>query len=1008
MSISQASLAAIVSPLRWLAAAALIVIVDLGAIVFGAMTYAADPPSDVQGTGTGRLELYDDGFVVGRLMPSEQGESVRWQADGFTEPLDFELNEVRRITLEPAVVQRERPQPDATQSEASSADLITGDAKQEFACMLAGGDCLYGYPISLSPDHFLLQTAYGQQLRIDRSMVARLVRSVAGQRRGRQVSQDDPGRKTPWQFDLTGQRWAPGVESLDRKVTEAVTGSGEFIDLDLKSQCVLEVDVVWESTPQFELALAIAHAHDSLQQAIRLTVWDGELVLVRELDSQLHLAVVLPATELAKLDHVQLKLYLDPAAGRVVARRPSGELLTEFSVPADNELLGVGVRSFVGETTQVMHLAATPFVWSELPGLDHASDSAPVVLRSGEVVAGEIERLDETMQQIQLKHSSGERLIAFQDIQQLILNPVNELPPGHTTADESAAPLFQIDTADDWHIQGYWLGVDLDQFRLKVEGIAEPVAVPLGQLQRISNRRRARADSITLKASRSGRLIAEGISLRGKVVASDPGAKEPQLRWQPEGSLNSAPLRLPIDGEIVYRSVQPANQTIGREREMERVPQGAVGGVLWQLLGGPARPAIRLQRVGPTDEIVKGNPALNATPASSATLFLRTGDTVTCEIEAIDEQGVRFSSSAVEQGLARHDQVKTVILAPLVQPKQISEATRDRLLMVPRSRRDDPPTHLICSRTGDFLRGRLIGLDDQVLRMETRLERREIPRERIAQIFWLHPQTVDEQSPEEQPQEALVTEAQPENRPFQRAQALRRDGTRMTFDYHTCRDDSVLVGHSDLLGECQIDVLQLDRLLLGSAVERSADESPLALWRLHAAPIPKAFLPGAEGAGPSGTESALVGKPAPPFQLELLDGKKFQLAENHGRVVVLDFWASWCGPCIQAMPQIEEVVREFPQDRVQLVAVNLQESAETIKPALARMGLEEVTVALDRSGSVAELYGVTAIPQTVIIGPTGDVARLYVGVNSSLASDLHAAITELLQPEAAEQAIENE
>ncbi len=92
---------------------------------------------------------------------------------------------------------------------------------------------------------------------------------------------------------------------------------------------------------------------------------------------------------------------------------------------------------------------------------------------------------------------------------------------------------------------------------------------------------------------------------------------------------------------------------------------------------------------------------------------------------------------------------------------------------------------------------------------------------------------------------------------------------------------------------------------------------------------------------------------------------------------------------------------------MQLVAVKLQEPAETIKAALERMGLEEVAVALDRSGSVAEQYGVTAIPQTVIVGPSGDVARLYVGINSSSASDMHAAITELLQPESDEQATDD-
>ena len=478
---------------------------------------------------------------------------------------------------------------------------------------------------------------------------------------------------------------------------------------------------------------------------------------------------------------------------------------------------------------------------------------------------------------------------------------------------------------------------------------------------------------------------------------------EPQLRWHPDGSLNSASLHLPIDGEIVYRSDRPSLDAIAATQELQVRQRGGLGGALLQLFGGPAQPVRRVQVAAPQLEVVKGGGLLAIVDQLQASLFLRTGDTITCDIQKIDERGIHFSSPTVEQGFARHDQVKTVILAGLIQPKQISEATRERLLMVPRGRRDDPPTHLICSRTGDFLRGRLVSLDETTLRLETRLETREIPRDRIAQIFWLHPQAADDQL-----QETSGTDTQVADRMPQRVQALRLDGTRMTFDFLACRDDSVIVGHSDLLGECQVDALQLERLLLGSAVNRSADDSPLALWRLHDAPIPKAFLPGAEGSGGSGTESALVGKPAPQFELELLSGEKFRLADSGGRVIVLDFWASWCGPCIQAMPQIEEVVRDFSPDQVQLIAVNLQEPAETIKAALERMGLEEVAVALDRSGSVAEQYGVTAIPQTVIVDPSGDVARLYVGINSSSASDMHAAISELLQREVDESALEAE
>ncbi len=66
--------------------------------------------------------------------------------------------------------------------------------------------------------------------------------------------------------------------------------------------------------------------------------------------------------------------------------------------------------------------------------------------------------------------------------------------------------------------------------------------------------------------------------------------------------------------------------------------------------------------------------------------------------------------------------------------------------------------------------------------------------------------------------------------------------------------------------------------------------------------------------------------------------------------MVLDFWATWCGPCIQAMPQVERAAGEFKEQGVRLVAVNLQETAEQVTGMLERQKLK-VTVALDRDGS---------------------------------------------------------
>ncbi len=141
----------------------------------------------------------------------------------------------------------------------------------------------------------------------------------------------------------------------------------------------------------------------------------------------------------------------------------------------------------------------------------------------------------------------------------------------------------------------------------------------------------------------------------------------------------------------------------------------------------------------------------------------------------------------------------------------------------------------------------------------------------------------------------------------------------------------------------------------------------------------------------------LLGKPAPPVVLELLDGGKLDLASYKGKkVVILDFWATWCGPCVQAMPIIEKVAAKYKDKGVELFAVNLQEGPDEIKPFLEEAKLD-VSVALDRDGEVAQAYKAEAIPQTVLVGKDGTVQVVKIGLSGDLADSLSKDLEALIE-----------
>lgn len=140
----------------------------------------------------------------------------------------------------------------------------------------------------------------------------------------------------------------------------------------------------------------------------------------------------------------------------------------------------------------------------------------------------------------------------------------------------------------------------------------------------------------------------------------------------------------------------------------------------------------------------------------------------------------------------------------------------------------------------------------------------------------------------------------------------------------------------------------------------------------------------------------LVGQSAPPIDIEDLDGKMVSLASYLGKdVVVLDFWATWCGPCVAALPELAEVTKTFRDRGVVFYAVNIGEEKQMVVDFLKEQSFD-VPVLLDAKSTVAALYRASAIPQTVLIGKDGKVQVVHVGFGSDMKPLLTDELEQLL------------
>ncbi|MBI3468999.1 MAG: DUF2092 domain-containing protein, partial [Planctomycetes bacterium] len=172
------------------------------------------------------------------------------------------------------------------------------------------------------------------------------------------------------------------------------------------------------------------------------------------------------------------------------------------------------------------------------------------------------------------------------------------------------------------------------------------------------------------------------------------------------------------------------------------------------------------------------------------------------------------------------------------------------------------------------------------------------------------------------------------------------------------------------------------------------------VFRFQPPPDSKQVQSFLEGLIPSGQPElhALVGKPAPDFEAKLLDGGTLKLSDLKEKVVILDFWATWCGPCVAALPILTQVAKDYEKQGIAFFAVNVGEEQDVIREFLKEKQLE-MKVALDPDSKVSELFGVQGIPQTVLVGKDGKVQVVHVGFSPDLKDRLSKELDSLVKGE---------
>jgi peroxiredoxin len=140
----------------------------------------------------------------------------------------------------------------------------------------------------------------------------------------------------------------------------------------------------------------------------------------------------------------------------------------------------------------------------------------------------------------------------------------------------------------------------------------------------------------------------------------------------------------------------------------------------------------------------------------------------------------------------------------------------------------------------------------------------------------------------------------------------------------------------------------------------------------------------------------LAGQPAPDFVLKSASGNNLRLSEYRGEVVMINFWATWCGPCRQELPLLDELYGRYNKVGFSLLGVNIDDDSGKAMQMVEELGVS-FPVLFDKQKEVSKLYAVEAMPVTVLVDREGTIRHIHHGYKPGYEQDYLNEIRSLLR-----------